>query len=192
MKPKNAPLPIYQGTTLVKQFNWYGGGKVCTSIDGVTIGCPTIISCLSHGMATGKTPIEIHGVQGARDLNQETIALYIDADSFSVPIDTGGKTYDADTGSVSYHAVKDLSGYTARMHIRELIDDATTIVELTSAAGDIGIVVETALITITIAADVTAAFDFEEAVYDLELISGTNVVTRLVEGDVTLIKEVTR
>ena len=36
----------------------------------------------------------------------------------------------------------------------------------------------------------TAAFDFNKAIYDLELVSGS-IVTRLLEGNVTLTKEVT-
>ena len=38
----------------------------------------------------------------------------------------------------------------------------------------------------------SAALDFNSAVYDLEIVSPAGVVTRLVQGTVTLSREVTR
>ena len=45
-------------------------------------------------------------------------------------------------------------------------------------------------IGVFIDAERTAAFDFNKAIYDLEIVSGS-IVTRLLEGNVTLTKEVT-
>ena len=77
------------------------------------------------------------------------------------------------------------------MDIRESLDDTTPLVSLTSP-GDIVITTAPAEIEITIDAATTAALDFDEGVYDLELVDGSGNVTRLVEGNVTFIKEVTR
>jgi len=77
------------------------------------------------------------------------------------------------------------------MDIRDAIDDTTTLVSLTSP-GDITITLATAEIEMVIDATATAALDFDEAVYDLELIDSSSVVTRLVYGNVALSKEVTR
>ena len=52
--------------------------------------------------------------------------------------------------------------------------------ELTS--GSIGVIISSA---------VTETFDFDEGVYDLELVTGTNV-TRLLQGKVKISREVTR
>jgi hypothetical protein len=45
-------------------------------------------------------------------------------------------------------------------------------------------------IGVFIDAERTAAFNFNKAIYDLEIVSGS-IVTRLIEGNVTLTKEVT-
>lgn len=85
-----------------------------------------------------------------------------------------------------------LTGYTARMQVRETYSSSSTIVSLTSssgitlggAAGTIAI-----LISATTTAALTAPFS---GVYDLEVVDGSGVVTRLLEGAATVSPEVTR
>lgn len=190
-------LTINQGETFSKAINWYGGGKVCKAIESLTPGCPTQITITGHGLpSVSDTPVFIKHVKGATRANtndKHTIATYIDANDFYADVDTFGQDYDANTGIVTYYAPKDLTSWTAVMHIREEIDDTATIVELTSPT-DITISTNDAKITITIAAAVTAAFDFDTAYYDLELLDDSvpAVVTRLIEGEVELRREVTR
>lgn len=86
----------------------------------------------------------------------------------------------------------DLTGFTARMQIRENVEDAAFIIELTTENGRIELNNPTGAINLTIAAADTEGLDFEFAVYDLELIDGSGVVTRLLEGCVSLKLEVTR
>jgi len=189
-------LCIPQGATFTKALNWYGGGKVCKMIESLTPGCPTLITITAHGLpSVSDTPVFIKHVKGAKNANttddKPVVATYVDVDSFYVDADTVSQIYTANTGLVTYFAPKDLTGYTARMQIREDIDDATEILELLSPT-DINISIADARITVTIADTVTETFDFEEAVYDLELESSTGETTRLLEGTVTLSKEVTR
>jgi hypothetical protein len=189
-------LDIVQGATFTKGIHWYGGGKICKLIEDVTPGCPTLITITAHGLPSiSNTPVFISHVKGATRLNTEdnqpVIATYIDADSFYVDSDTVAQTYTANTGLVTYFAPKDLTDWTARMHIREELDDVATIVELVSP-DDIDISATDALITVTIEDEATALYDFDEGVYDLELEDGAGAVTRLVEGSVTLCREVTR
>lgn len=196
MTAENFNLVIEQGTTLVEKFNWYGGGRVDHEIDSVAVGCPTRITISAHGLPAGAdTPIYIDDVEGARNLNtkgKEVIATYVGANDFDVLTNTRGDTYKANTGCIYYFAPKSLTGWTARMDIRDAIDDTTTLVSLTSAGGDIVINTATAEIQITISATVTAGLDFTEGVYDLELEDGSGNVTRLIEGKVAFVKEVTR
>ena len=104
------------------------------------------------------------------------------------------KTYlyvDSDGNAIS------LAAYEGRMQIRETVDSTTAIVSLTSdpAAGiTIELDGETGRVDIEIAADVTEDFTFNFAVFDLELYDpiDTTEVIRLVEGLVTLNKDVTR
>lgn len=85
----------------------------------------------------------------------------------------------------------DLTSYTARMDIRATIDTVATIIELTTENGGIALGGTAGTITLTITATQTGAMDFDSAVHDLEMITGTTV-TRLVEGKVNFSPEVTQ
>lgn len=98
----------------------------------------------------------------------------------------------------------DLTGHTARMQIRPDYADntATTYASLTtvkdvdgtglSMSGSNGTTpIQSGSIGIYISATSSSAFTFDEAKYDLEVVSGS-VVTRVLEGCVKLRKEVTR
>lgn len=87
---------------------------------------------------------------------------------------------------------RDLTGYTARMQIRRTVGSSTKIADLTTSGGDISLGGAAGTIKPVISDTDTAAMDFQEAVYDLELEDGGGVVTRLLEGTVIFHKEVTR
>lgn len=93
-----------------------------------------------------------------------------------------------DENSTAY----DLTGYTARMHIREERDDTAKIVELTTENGGITLGGAAGTITLLITDTATSAITQNSGVYDLELVSSGGVVTRLLEGDISIINEVTR
>jgi hypothetical protein len=84
-----------------------------------------------------------------------------------------------------------LTGYDARMQIRSQINSSTTLISLAIGSG-ITIVGASGQITITISAAATAVLSFDSAYYDLEIISPSGVVTRLLQGIVELSREVTR
>jgi len=84
-----------------------------------------------------------------------------------------------------------LTGYSARMQMRADIDSAVIIHESTTENFGITLGGTAGTITFNIDAATTAAFDFNTAVYDLELVNGP-IVNRLLRGDVILSKEVTR
>lgn len=86
----------------------------------------------------------------------------------------------------------DLTGYTARMQIRENVSASTALVSATTENSKIDIVDAEGKVTVTLSATETAGLTFKTAVYDLELISASSVVTRLVGGTITLSLEVTR
>ena len=86
-----------------------------------------------------------------------------------------------------------LTGYTARMQMRNPIESPAIIHELTTENG--GITFSDALagkIELFISATDTSAFNFDSCVYDLEMIAPNTDVIRLIEGEITLSKEVTR
>lgn len=86
----------------------------------------------------------------------------------------------------------DLSGYTARMQIRRTHSSNVTLAEATTEDGRIVLSGATGFVTVVLPAEATAAIKGESAVYDLELESADGFVTRLIEGEVTISREVTR
>lgn len=84
-----------------------------------------------------------------------------------------------------------LSGYAARLQIRSEVTSDVVIYEATSANGKLILGGAEGTIAFAFPATDTAAFVFDEAVYDLEL-EASGIVTRLLKGDVLLSPEVTR
>jgi len=88
----------------------------------------------------------------------------------------------------------DLTGFTARMHVRTDIDAALTLLELTTENSRITLGGIAGTIKLSITATDTTALTFTEGVYDLELIDtgGSGTVTRLTYGGIENRPEVTR
>jgi len=87
-----------------------------------------------------------------------------------------------------------LSGFTARMQVRRTIDSASVLLHLTTANGALTINpsgVATNQIYINVSASVTASVE-TSGVYDLEIVSTTGTVTRVLQGEFNLSPEVTR
>ena len=85
-----------------------------------------------------------------------------------------------------------LTGYTARMQVRATLESASTLVELTTANGRIALGGAAGTISLTISATDSAALTAGRGVYDLELVSGSGIVTRLLQGVATISRNVTR
>jgi len=89
-----------------------------------------------------------------------------------------------------------ISGYTIRMMARNDYGDVTPVISLSTAAPLSGIAIvgdgSAGQFTITMTAAATAILNFSSLKYDLEAVSGAGVVTRLLEGTITLSKEITR
>lgn len=88
----------------------------------------------------------------------------------------------------------DLTGFTARMHIRNSIDATTTLLELTTENSRIALGGVAGTVQLSVDASDTPALTFTEGVYDLELVDtgGSGDVTRLTYGGVENRFEVTR
>ncbi len=100
----------------------------------------------------------------------------------------------------SNDALVNLTGYTARMHVRESYAAASALFTLTTENGGLTLGGAAGTIAPLISATSMATVDVpntpgtppaRELVYDLELVSGT-VVTRLMQGKFTITREVTR
>lgn len=85
----------------------------------------------------------------------------------------------------------DFTGYTARMQVRRTVDSSTVLISLTTENGRITLGGATGIIELNITAADTAALT-SSGVYDLEIISGTGTVDRIMQGNFDLSQEVTR
>ena len=89
----------------------------------------------------------------------------------------------------------DIGNYTARMQVRATVASTSIVLELTTANGRItlGNTAETkGQVNLLVSATTTAALTPGLYVYDLELVSSTGVVDRILEGNFKVSAEVTR
>jgi hypothetical protein len=104
---------------------------------------------------------------------------------------TGFKAYSSG-GQVVYNTPMDLSGYTARMSIKDRAG-GTELMSLTTENGRIEVDNTAKVINLIISADDTADITWKKGVYDLELVApgAGGVVTMLLYGKATVSAEVT-
>lgn len=113
------------------------------------------------------------------------------AGTYNLNIDQGATFERTITVKNPDGSLFDLSGYTARMQIREEIDSPDFQVELTTENGGITLGGSDGTIVLYISNAVTATFD-DEGVYDIELIAPSTKVYRVLKGKVRVDYEVTR
>lgn len=191
---------IRKGETWSRTIRWESAPWVYTPITAITKAAPMVVTAASHGLVTGwrAAILSAGGMRQANSKNTpprasdmrkvtfvgSTQVNFNDVDSSSFTTYTSGG-YLASLTPVS------LASFTARMQIRATADATTTLDSLVSPT-DIVLDDTNHTITVTISATDTAAYTFTSAVYDLELVSAGGVVTRLLEGSVTISSEVTR
>lgn len=194
-------IRIQQGSTFEWVVRWESREVSFAVISAATKAAPPALTATSHGMPGGWRGA-ITNMRGMTELNAEddppSAADYyefevVDANTVKPKgIDgTGFGTYTGG-GVIRYNTPVDLTGYTARMHVRQSLTAETTLIELTTENDRIAIDASNKTITLTIAADDTAELGFTSGKYSLELVSSTGEVTQILFGSVTLVKEVTR
>ena len=107
-------------------------------------------------------------------------------------MDQGATFSRAITWQDSQAVPVNLTGYTARMQVRDEVDSASAALSLTTENSRISLGGTAGTITLLVSATDTAAVAAGEYVYDLELVSGSGTVTRLIQGCFTVDAEVTR
>lgn len=192
-------LTIVQGNTFVQVVRWESPSLTVKAITGITRATPAVVTAVGHGApdgwraavvsAGGMSQINARGYppQGSEF---DTVSV-LSADTLSF-INVNSVGYDAYTsgGSLVYYTPESLSGYTARMTIKDYVG-GTALATLTTASSNITLDNTAKAITITISAVDTAAYTWRAGVYDLEVVSGGGVVTTLMRGPVTVTQEVT-
>lgn len=106
-----------------------------------------------------------------------------------------GATFDRTlTWTDSNDVLVPLTGLTARMMIRAKVLDTDPLLTLTTENGRI-VLTDPGSIRLLVSADDMAALDFKTGVYDLEIVDAgatPDRVTRLLQGTISLSREVTR
>ncbi len=94
----------------------------------------------------------------------------------------------------------DLTGYSARMQVRNREDDITPVLSFTSTSASPELVftapASQGQVVLTIPDSTTSSLSFRgdimSGIYDLEIVSPAGIVTRITEGGFILNKEITR
>ena len=204
-------LTIKQGKTFTLVLRWETEPIVRKAITGVSFasGAPRI-TAVGHGAPDGWR-CAFYGIKGPKQLNAANnpprsedyhAATTIDADTVEMneinPYDEEQGTEWPDYvsgGFLQYNTPMDLTGYTARMKIKNKVGG--TLLASSDAADAPLDVIDIALdntaktITLGIAATDSDDFTWKVGVYDLEMVSSTGVVTEILTGKVVVTKEVT-
>lgn len=120
-----------------------------------------------------------------------TAKLQAQAGKLNIVIEQGATFNPVFTYRDDQAALINLTGYTARMQIKLKRTSPSTIEDMTTVNGKITLGGAAGTITLLLTDTETAAYTFTSAVYDLELIDASAVVTRLLQGSVVLSTEVT-
>lgn len=190
-------IVIKQGKTFSYVFRWGVEPVVYKQITAIPNTAPATLTVPSHGLPPSWAAA-IESVEGMTDLNAQDSpprardyyrTETVDPNTVQLP-DVNPAQFDEyeSGGYIRYYTPVDLAGYSARMKIKMMPGGE----EYLSIESPTDIVLDNVekTITVTIAADVTAALDFVHARYDLEMVINDNVY-EIAAGDVELIKEIT-
>ena len=192
--PTKLNFKIYQGSTFTETLRWESDLKVYVPITNISKTAPMVVTATNHGIPIGWRA-NISNVLGMKEANTTdyiyATAVTTSTVTFNSVNAINYSTYSAGSGILSYNQPVSLSGYTARMQIREKITRDTIILELTSDNGMIVLDDTNKIITINIPAIFTGTFSFKTALYSLELATG-DIVEPFIYGSISLEPEITR
>lgn len=114
------------------------------------------------------------------------------AEAMALTIDQGATFALTLTWKDSTGALINLTGFTARAQVRASYSAAAKLLDLTTENGGITLGGVAGTVALLASAATTATLPPGFGVWDLELVSPGGVVTRLVQGTVTISPEVTR
>ena len=191
-------LNILVGKTFSVSFRWARSPVVYKPITGVVSTTPLRLTAPAHGIPDGwpAAIVSTVGLDEIRATNnpprgfEYLQATVVDADTIEFnQVNAASYVPYVSGGFLQYYTPIDLTGYTARMQIRDDFGGAAII----SLASPTQIVLDTATSTITVSIDAvtTGAVLSDQGVYDLEAVSPTGEVSRIAYGAVIFSPEVT-
>lgn len=199
MTPGKLNLSITRGSSFKKVLRWETGAFAYKTITAVPSLAPLRLTVPGHELPSGWR-FAVQSVKGMTQLNAVKSppadsdyykGISIDGDTIEVnsvnAMDFG--TYTTG-GVVLYKKPMDFNGYTARMTIKDKIG-GTELLSLTTENNRIELLPITKTIELLISAADTELITFSKGVYDLELVSSSGEVTKLLTGSIKVIGEVT-
>jgi hypothetical protein len=195
--PSKVNFKMYQGSTFSEVLHWESNKKVYIPISNIGKSAPTVITTSSAHSIPGVWRVRVTNVGGMKEINSADDEYYLGTSITSTTIELNavnslGYTAYTSGGVVEYNEPVNLTGFTARMQLREKLDSTTILAEYTTENGKLIVDTATSKVTINVDAITTAGYTFNTAVYSLELVSSGGQVNQLITGNITLVKEVTR
>lgn len=199
MNSSQINITINQGSTFRQVYRWAVKPIVYKDITGVEDTAPYRLTVPGHGVVEGWR-IAIQGIKGPTQLNAKKTTpsssdyykvSVVDVDTIELN-DVNGVTYPTyiSGGVIQYYTPADLAGFLASMSIKDKVG-GTLLASYTTGNSKILLDNVDKTVTVTVPATETEMYTWKKGVYDLEMVSGTGVVTRLASGKVTLSQEVT-
>lgn len=198
MQPAKINYKIYQGGTFQETFRWESETKVYVPISAIAKSAPCVITTSTpHDLPVGWR-FRVAGAGGMKEMNSVGEDAYylstLTPTTTTVEINqvnSLGYTAYTSGGVIEFNQPVPLTGFQARMQIRETVDSTIVLHEATTQNSQIVLDQVNKTIQITLLGNITQNFNFATAVYSLELYNGDNVIP-FIYGNITLVQEVTR
>lgn len=194
LQPIKLNLKVYQGSTFVETIRWESSLKEYIPITNISKSAPLVVTTAGHTIPANWR-VKITVTNGMKELSNAIDYLTITSVTGTTltfnSINAINYTTYVSGGMIEYNVPIDLANTTARMQIREKVSSSVIIDELTTENGKL--VVDNSLkeIRIVVSASATAAYTFNSAAYNLEIVQGSTVIP-LLFGNITLEREITR
>ena len=203
-------LSIQQGKTFTLVIRWEVNPIVYKAITGISLafGAPRL-TVVGHGCPSGwraavtrvKSPKQINAENNPLKESDYHSVTVIDVDTVEfndmVPCDDNGIEWPSysDGGFFQYNSPVDITGYSARMKIKDKVG-GTVLASTESEDAPLNVLsialdAANKTITLSIAATDSDDFAWTKGVYDLEMVSPSGGVTEIMSGKVSVTKEVT-
>ncbi len=195
----NEDLEIIQGKTFVFTLRWETLPIIYKAITGITKAAPCVVTSTAHGIPDGWR-VAVVSTIGMNQLRAASLppkdseyhkATVLSSSTIELnDVNAAGFTAYVSGGYLQFYTPVVLTGYTARMSIKDRVG-GTELLSLTTENAGIDIDEAGYTITLNITATATAALAVATRVFDLELVSSTGVVTLLMYGKAVVLSEVT-
>jgi hypothetical protein len=197
-QPAKINYKVYQGATFKETYRWESETKVYVPIANISKSAPCIITTQTALQMPSSWRFRVVGAGGMKEINSQSedsyyLATLVNNTQITInQVNSLGYTQYTSGGVVEYNDWVDLTGYSARMQIRESVDSTQVLHEATTQNGQIVLDQTYKTIELTIPASATELFTFETAVYSMELFTNAGVVVPFLQGNLVLVKEITR